>query len=99
MGQWIEQPLEDLDLPGLPTGGQQVIPDSGGVWTMTDAEFKRELAKAWDEGADAECYSGTHEPLVNPYRSQPTPRVGTIPPEMLAEMDTHARQAREAVEQ
>jgi hypothetical protein len=27
------------------------------------------LAEAWDEGADAECYSATHELIVNPYRS------------------------------
>lgn len=47
------------------------IPDSGGVWTMTDAEFKRELAKAWDEGYQG-CYDRyMYEPVpTNPYRSQ-----------------------------
>lgn len=57
-----------------PTMTNIQIPDGDGVWTMTDAEFKNELAKAWDEG----CSEGL---LVNngweagaldanPYRSK-----------------------------
>lgn len=50
------------------------IPDGDGVWTMTDAEFKRELANAWDEGMEAMYESTSHEwppiPEANPYRSQ-----------------------------
>lgn len=52
------------------------IPDGGGVWTMTDAEFKRELARAWDEGEQAGAMNHAAEEcpevqdITNPYRSQ-----------------------------
>jgi hypothetical protein len=75
-------------------------PEAGGVWSMADAEFKRELAKAWEEGrSSGALFAGANDDEPNPYRPQPAPHVGTIPSDMLAEMDAHARQAREAVEQ
>lgn len=49
------------------------IPDSGGVWTMTDAEFKRELSAAWDDGMvyGTRGQSRNQEDFdTNPYRSQ-----------------------------
>jgi hypothetical protein len=42
----------------------------GGIWTMTDAEFKNELAGAWDEGCTTgNAHNGRRD--ANPYRSQP----------------------------
>ena len=51
----------------------QVIPDGDkGVWTMTDAEFRAELAAAWDAGAEAQAtrYLMQSDPGPNPYRSR-----------------------------
>jgi len=48
---------------------------SEGIWTMTESEFKQELANAWDEGfrdglrQDAEGVDGPR--FENPYRSAP----------------------------
>lgn len=46
------------------------IPNEGGIWTMTDAEFKKELAKAWDEGHEADDFEVSIGLDRNPYRTQ-----------------------------
>lgn len=44
--------------------------NSEGVWKMTETEFKRELARAWDEGYEAADYDAPHATKSeNPYRS------------------------------
>lgn len=48
---------------------------SAGTWTMTDAEFNRELAKAWKRGHESGFWNGRLSQLTVPYDA-PRPDIG-----------------------
>lgn len=66
-------------MSGLPDGTDLNNVTERGVWTMADAEFKAELAKAWDEGRESIAKDfmkpmdkyGMRESSTNPYREPP----------------------------